>query len=244
MLKSEKGISTEFSGSLFSGRPGSELHSLVPDCGPELKWKSIMLEVNPWFLDETGDLIFLLKLPGGQIVDSNRSASTTLGYIASELYGKTIFDILHSTFPEGLSWIASGAVSPDRSEVIEAIFQRKSASELPVVIKTRKISPDLAVLMALPIQKVAGTEEALIRSGPKLRHSNDILISQKDKKEKLAKQLDELKNDLGTVVSKLTIELAEEGKKFTEEIRDRIDQLLTTLASAPNGLSQCESEEC
>ena len=228
-------ISTEFRGSLFSRRPGAGWHSLVPDCGPELRWKSILLEVNQWFLDETSDLIFLLKLPGGQIVDSNRSASTTLGYIASELYGKSIFEILPSFFHDPLSWIAAGSVSPDRSEVIEATFHRKTGPDQPVIIKTREITSDLAVMMALPIQKPESTEEVLIRSGLELRNTTDKLLSETAEKDRLAKQLTELKNELRTVASKLTIVLAEERKKFATEIQDRIEHVLATLDSVPEG---------
>ena len=236
-------ISTEQRGSPFSRRLGAGWHSLVPDCGPELRWKSILLEVNQWFLDETSHLIFLLKLPGGRIVDSNRSASTTLGYIASELYEKTIFEILPSSFHYPLSWIAAGSVSPDRNEVIDATFHRKTGPNLPVTIKTREVFSDLAVLMALPIQKPECTEEALKRSGLELPNTTDKLLSETAEKDRLAKQLTELKNELRTVASKLTIVLAEERKKFASEIQDRIEHVLAALDSVPEGPFRSESEE-
>jgi DNA repair ATPase RecN len=74
-----------------------------------------------------------------------------------------------------------------------------------------------------------------MRSGQELRNTTDKLLSETTEKDRLAKQLTELKNELRTAASKLTIVLEEEGKKFATEIQERIEHVLTTLDSVPEG---------
>jgi PAS domain S-box-containing protein len=228
----EMDISTEFCGPQFSKSPdSSSLQFLVPDCGPELRWKSIELGVISWFLDETSDMIFLIKLPGGQIVDSNRSASTKLGYIASELFGMTIFEILPSAASDKLSRFVARSVCADRNEVIDATFRRKIGSLLPVTIKTRMVSSHLAVLAAFPVQEPASAEAALIRSGLESGNATHKLLSETAERERLTKELSESENELSAVPSKLMTMRAEERKEFASEIQGRIEHILAALDS-------------
>jgi PAS domain S-box-containing protein len=202
----------------------------MPDSGPELQWKSIELGVASWFLQETSDMVFLIKLPDGQIVDSNRSASMRLGYIASELFGMSIFDILPPEASSALGRFVEGSGRPDRDEVIYAALRRKMGAELPVTIKSRLVSSNLVVLAAFPFQPGCA-EETLARSGLELHNAVEKLLAETAEKNRLSKELRECQDELRAVPLKLMNLRAADRKMFVTEVQGKIEHISKTLNS-------------
>jgi len=108
---------------------------------PELQEKLNELERFKALLDEAKDIIFLVEIPYGQLVDVSRSASRQLGYTRDELLGMTLCDL---TPPLVSSWMREFWSNTESragcQEVLTTALTRVSGEALPVEMTLRLVT--------------------------------------------------------------------------------------------------------
>jgi two-component system CheB/CheR fusion protein len=133
---------------------------------PELQQRVDDLKRFRALLDQSYDLIFLLNIPGGKIVDINESACKQLGYARDRLLF-TAFNVLIST--PNIPW--SGLLSAQESEksdhyreTMVTSFKRCDGSSIPVEVNLSLVSFEndrYAVVVARDITDRLRVEEEL-----------------------------------------------------------------------------------
>ncbi|MFB2622608.1 sensor histidine kinase [Methanothermobacter marburgensis] len=125
-------------------------------------------------LDCTDDAIFLVKTPGGELTDANRSACTRLGYSTRDIPGHSIYDLL----PEDMHPLFRGILEGNDERItMEGHLIKRNREMIPVEIKVDMVDFDgerYAVLVARDITERLKMEAELRRS---LREK-EVLLSE------------------------------------------------------------------
>ncbi|MDI9614369.1 histidine kinase dimerization/phosphoacceptor domain -containing protein [Methanothermobacter sp.] len=125
-------------------------------------------------LDCTDDAIFLVKTPGGELTDANRSACTRLGYSTRDIPGHRIYDLLPEDMHSRFKGILEGN---DERITMEGQLIKRNREMIPVEIKVDMVDFDgerYAVLVARDITERLKMEAELRRS---LREK-EVLLSE------------------------------------------------------------------
>jgi len=160
---------------------------------PRLQESMAELERFRKLLDCTDDAIFLVKIPGGELVDANRSACERLGYSTRDIPGHTVYDLLHPEIHDTFSGILDGE---DDKVTLEGRLLKRDGDEVPVEIKVNM--PDFkgdryAVLVARDITE-------------RLRMESELMKSLREKEVLLSEIHHRVKNNLQIISSLLSLQ--------------------------------------
>ncbi len=174
---------------------------------PELQLQLNNLERFKTLLDQTNDVIFLIKLPSGEIADTNNSASFQLHYSSQELLENPIWNLIvpeeHDKFKDIFS--RAEEMPLKRQFTLESLFIKKNGSHIPFEVNVSLVQfsdSSYSVLVARDI-----TERKI---------AEDQLKSSLKEKEVLLKEIHHrVKNNLQIISSLLNLQ--------TEQIQDPRD---------------------
>jgi PAS domain S-box-containing protein len=144
---------------------------------PELQKRIQELERFRYLLDETIDIIFLLKDPSGIIIDYNRSTYEQLGYESSDIKKMSLLDIIpddeYINQKNEFKNLFDGQLGKHIN--METYFQRKDGNRFPVelVINKERFGADIySVILARDITE---RKEAENRIKSSLEEKNVLL---------------------------------------------------------------------
>jgi len=132
---------------------------------PELQQRIEDLQRFRTLLDQSQDLIFLFKVPSGQVVDFNESACRQLGYSKEKLLSAS-FDVLVSEPAPVWSHILNShsAKTDSLAETSIATFCKCDGAHIPVEVTSSRVSfenDQYAVVVARDITERLRVEEEL-----------------------------------------------------------------------------------
>lgn len=141
---------------------------------PELQQQIEELKRFRTLLDHSTDIIFLLELPSGLIVDMNESALKLLGYIRPEMLEMSITDVIQQSELNKMTKLLINLLENDSDEAknITTAFLKKSGSQIPVEISIGKVKFDnalYAVMVSRDVTERNEAQEALKQSEQKYR---------------------------------------------------------------------------
>jgi PAS domain S-box-containing protein len=174
---------------------------------PELQQQLNTLERFKTLLDQTNDAIFLVKLPSGEIADTNHSAPIQLDYSSEELLKKTIWDIITPEEKDIYENIFSRSeeIPSEHQFTLESSFIKKDSSLIPFevnvsLVRFSEISYSVMVARDITERKIA---------------ENQLKSSLKEKEVLLKEIHHRVKNNLQIISSLLNLQ--------TEQIQDPRD---------------------
>lgn len=141
---------------------------------PELQQQIEELKRFRTLLDHSTDIIFLLELPSGLIVDMNESALKQLGYIRTEMLEMSITDVIQPSKLNKMTKLLINLLENDSDEAknITTTFLKKSSSQIPVEISIGKVkfgNALYAVMVSRDVTERNEAQEALKQSEQKYR---------------------------------------------------------------------------
>jgi len=156
-------------------------------------------------LDHASNEAYLFNADTLQIVDSNLSAQTRLGYESSELQRLNYSDLLPALSEEDIKHLIRQIGNDEKKEqVCESICQRKDGSAYPVEIRLKFARNKNSRLMMGIIQDITGRLKKRM-----LRHH--------------ALQLEPFKDEIEAAVKSRTEELKKSNKELKEKNRLKTD---------------------
>jgi PAS domain S-box-containing protein len=139
---------------------------------PELEQRLTELERFKTLLDESSDLVFLLRIPSGQVVDVNESVSRRYALSRDKLLTTSISDLVSESVWEQLaSLFADESQVGQVGKTIDTTL-KPNGSDMPVEMSVRLVALSDAVygvIVARDITKRKQAEEALRNSEAKYR---------------------------------------------------------------------------
>jgi len=160
---------------------------------PRLQESMAELERFRKLLDCTDDAIFLVKIPGGELVDANRSACVRLGYSTRDIPGHMVYDLL----PGELHNVFHGILEGDEDRVtMDGRLLKRDGDEVPVEIKVNILDfkgDRYAVLVARDISE-------------RLRMESELMKSLREKEVLLSEIHHRVKNNLQIISSLLSLQ--------------------------------------
>lgn len=166
---------------------------------PELQKRLGELERFRSFLDQTNDLIFLLKIPSGGFADVNRSASRRLGYSHNEMLNMSIEDLVTKEELEGIQDIFNELVenreSTDR-KTFKSVFKRVDEVKIPVEIGANIVKFDESLYIVMVVRDITERKEA----------EDKIRASLEEKKVLLREIHHRVKNNMQIISSLLNLQ--------------------------------------
>ncbi|WP_321210982.1 sensor histidine kinase [Methanothermobacter sp. DP] len=163
--------------------------------------------------DCTDDAIFLVKTPGGELKDANRSACTRLGYSTHDIPGHSIYDLLPEDMHSRFKGILEGN---DERITMEGHLIKRNREMIPVEIKVDMVDFDgerYAVLVARDITE-------------RLKMEGELRKSLREKEVLLSEIHHRVKNNLQIISSLLSLQSHSikdpTCRNILEESQDRI----------------------
>ncbi len=151
---------------------------------PELQEKLTELERFRTLLDQSNDLIFLMRVPSAELIDVNESACVQLGYARADLLSRSLFDIVDRSTYDKLK----KAFEYQRTEIFPGqtfniLLLKKNKANIPVEIAIRLVefgNDIYSVAAARDISERVRAEAALQESEEKYRtlfeESRDVIF--------------------------------------------------------------------
>lgn len=166
---------------------------------PELQKRLGELERFRSLLDQTNDLIFLLKIPSGRFADVNRSASRRLGYSHNELLKMSVEDLVAKDELEEIQEIFNKLVenreSTDR-KTFKSVFKRVDEAEIPVEIGANIVKFDESLYLVMVVRDITERKDA----------EDKIRASLEEKKVLLREIHHRVKNNMQIISSLLNLQ--------------------------------------
>ena len=132
------------------------------------------------YIDHATDAFFVLEFEGGTILDVNRRACESLGYLRDELIGKAVFDFDVDVSPAWLDKNVRPRMEAGESVTFETRHRRKDGTLFPVEIRARPFWHDghfVGLALALDItdrKRAEGERERLLQLEADLAHINRV----------------------------------------------------------------------
>jgi PAS domain S-box-containing protein len=132
------------------------------------------------YIDHATDAFFVLEFEGGTILDVNRRACESLGYMRDELIGKAVFDFDVDVSPAWLDKNVRPRMEAGESVTFETRHRRKDGTLFPVEIRARPFWHDghfVGLALALDItdrKRAEGERERLLQLEADLAHINRV----------------------------------------------------------------------
>ena len=127
---------------------------------PQLQKKLADLERFKALLDQSNDIIFLMLVPSGEVVEANDSLGRQLGYGYDSLMGMSIYDLVDNVSEELEKFLAAKT----GSLMIRALLRTKSGGKIPYEINMRVVrfgNKEYAVAVARDITQRIQVENEL-----------------------------------------------------------------------------------
>lgn len=184
---------------------------------PELQKRLGELERFRSLLDQSNDLIFLLKIPSGKFADVNRSASKRLGYPHREMLEMSVEDLVAKDELEEIQQIFNELVdnreSTDR-KTFRSVFNRIDNDTIPVEIGANVVNFGESLYIVMVVRDITERKEA----------EDKIRASLEEKKVLLREIHHRVKNNMQIISSLLNLQ--------TRYITD--DQVVDILKESQN----------
>ncbi len=154
-------------------------HSIRKSYYPELQQRLGELERFRALLDHSNDVIFLIEVPTGQIVDVNASASRLMGLSREELLSRSVFDITGlGDNPAAKKLISDHESGVDKTKPVATDLYRRDGHPIPAEITlSRMVFSDCEYVAAVArdITKRKHAEEDLQEALGAVQESLDKL---------------------------------------------------------------------
>lgn len=144
---------------------------------PILQQRLSELERFRALLDDTNDMIIVIKVPGNQSIDVNRAACDQLGYTTAELLSLDITDIVAQKKQDDFRELFNHALHSRKQEKTETILKTATNEDIPAEILIRFVTLDLVdygVIIARDISERKRYERALVATQKKLNLINSL----------------------------------------------------------------------
>lgn len=166
---------------------------------PELQIRLGELERFRSLLDQSNDLIFLLKIPSGKFADVNRSASERLGYPHIEMLEMSVEDLVAKEELEEIQQIFSELIdnreSTDR-KIFRSVFNRIDGETIPVEIGANVVNFGESLYIVMVVRDITERKEA----------EDKIRASLEEKKVLLREIHHRVKNNMQIISSLLNLQ--------------------------------------
>lgn len=166
---------------------------------PELQKRLGELERFRSLLDQTNDLIFLLKVPSGRFADVNRSASRRLGYTYQELLKMSVENLVAKDelveIQEIFNELVENRESTDR-KIFKSVFKRVDKDKIPVEIGANVVKFDETLYIVMVVRDITERKEA----------EDKIRASLEEKKVLLREIHHRVKNNMQIISSLLNLQ--------------------------------------
>lgn len=158
---------------LRDGIAGLGEHSIRKSYYPELQQRVAELERYRVLLDHSSDMILLLAVPSGHILECNESACRDLGYSRDSLGALTIFSLMPPSAAEhAVRLFAEAQKSTLKKETFVTTFATAGSGNLPIELSLKTVELDqslFAVADARNIEERVQAENALRASEERYR---------------------------------------------------------------------------
>ncbi|MFA5331631.1 MAG: PAS domain S-box protein [Methanoregula sp.] len=144
---------------------------------PILQQRLAELERFRALLDDTNDMIFVIKVPENQSIDVNRATCVQLGYTTAELLNMDITEIVATGEQDEFRNLCTRALASRNQEKIETILKNSHEDEIPAEILLRFVTfdqQDYGVIIARDISERKQYERALVATQKKLNLINTL----------------------------------------------------------------------
>ena len=144
---------------------------------PILQQRLAELERFRALIDETNDMILVVRIPENRCVDANQACTVRLGYTAAQLHDMDIFSLAAPAKREQFREIFTRAASTGRQDTIETDLSTEQDQLIPAELVIRFVTFDrqtYGVIVARDISERIRYERELVSAQKKLNLINSL----------------------------------------------------------------------